>query len=291
MSRRHTCQPLERHCAPLSALPSWHAAALVVGAIVVAVMAMVVPGILFGGARAAPIATGLSGIGLAVAGYVLLARVARVPAAAVFLDRPTARTLGWGVIGLGLGGSVPVMVAVLSEGRFVFEASSPAMVATGILASLVLGGWAGAVEEMLLRGYVLATVGARWHWPGAVALSAGVFGLLHHGAAETVPGQVLYVAVTTTAGATFAAVTLRSRTVWDAVAIHAAWNAAFGPFAIGFGTVDGGSTSLIRYVPIPDHPLLGADIVAPTESPVVGILFAALGAIVLISQGGLPTRD
>lgn len=266
--------------AVLAALPPWYATTLVGLAGLVAAVAIVVPPVVAGGAGSAPVATAAVGTALAVAGYLGLARAAGLPPAAVFLDRPGRETLRWAAVGLASAGVLAGALALLGDGRLVVAPLDPVSIAVGLLASVGLGLWAGTTEELLLRGYVLATVGARWHWPGAVLGSAALFGLLHHGAADGPGGQLLYVGVTATAGAVFGLLTLLSGNVWNAVSFHATWNAVFSPYALAVGSA-ADAPAIVRYLPGAEPAILGAGLAPPTESPLVAATFLAIGVALL----------
>lgn len=285
--------PDDRFPAPpvtsLASLPAWAATALVGGAGLVVVVAMILPPTLVDGDGSSAVATAALGTVLAIVGFVVLARIARVPPATIFLRRPDVRMIRWVGVAVGLATVVIIAISILGDGRYVVAGIRPRGVAIAVATGVVMGLWAGTVEEVFLRGYVLATVAARWRPGGAVAVSAGMFGLLHHAAADTVLGQLLYMSVTGMAGAVFALVTLRARNVWPAVGMHTTWNAIFSPHVVGIGATAGGPTPIVRYLPPPQHPLLGGEVAAPMESPLALGLFLGLAIVlIVVPEGPIP---
>ncbi len=265
----------------LARMPPWKATALVIAGAIVAIPCLLAPGLFLGGTSEAPLVAPALGFGLAIVSFPLLAHLAGVPPGVLFIRLPTHNTGRWVLVGVGLVGTVVVTVGLLGSGSYVVRVDLPGHVLFALSVGLLVGLWTGTVEEILLRGYLLSVVGHRWHWPGAVALSAILFGLLHHGAATDLMGKLAYMVVTTLAGAFFGLVTIRTGNVWNAVALHGTWNAAFHPSVIRLEDVCDAADALLGYAPPPDHVLLGGSVTAPTESPIVAVLFGIAGVVAL----------
>ncbi len=114
----------------------------------------------------------------------------------------------WGVTVRAIGWSPPAtgeITAVFGSGGF------------GLLVALVIVVIVGPfVEELAFRGVVLRAVGVRYGmWP-AILTSAGLFALYHFSAWAFVPLFALGVAVGWLAWT--------RRTIWGAIALHAAYN-------------------------------------------------------------------
>jgi hypothetical protein len=99
------------------------------------------------------------------------------------------------------------------------------MGALGALAFLALP---AAAEEALLRGYPLQALAEVWGPRWALALTAGLFGLLHLGNPGVTTVGTLNVVV---AGLFLGIVYLRTLSLWWATGAHLGWNWAHGYLA------------------------------------------------------------
>lgn len=215
----------------------------------------------------------ITGVGLAVGGYGGLARAAGVRPHAVFLTRPRTLDFAWLAAGAGLATVVPISLVITGwEVTVVNPLTSPRFPAV-VGSALAIGLWTATIEEGLLRGYLLAVLGARWRWDGAILASATVFGGLHVGAATSLPGRWLAVAVTGLAGGWFALVTVRAGSIWPSVGLHAGWNGLFALVALSPGA---GADAILRVSGSDPSLLLGGASGSPTTAPIVLAMFAAL---------------
>ncbi len=260
---------------PLAALAPWQAAAVAVGAGVIALSAIVAPArVLSIGEEQllADAVVGLLGGAWATVGTFGLARLAGLSPDSFFLRRPAWRLLGWAGVGFALAGTV-LGVALLSPGLAgSLSTRAPAAVVARVLSALATGLWSGTVEELFLRGALLGVLGQRWRWDGAVLVTALLFGVLHSGAGATSLATVLYALLTAVAGVLLGLVVVATRNVWNAVALHAAWNATFAPPIVGMGTPLG-IAPLVSFRGDPGW-LLGAGRATMAESPLAIALFA-----------------
>ena len=85
-----------------------------------------------------------------------------------------------------------------------------------------------AAEEALLRGYPLQALAEAWGPGWALAVTSGVFGVIHLGNPEVTPLGTLNVAL---AGLFLGVVYLRTTSLWWATGVHLGWNWAHGYLA------------------------------------------------------------
>ena len=129
---------------------------------------------------------------------------------------------------------LPVVVAaIIGISRMRFEE---------VLFFVILAGLIGFVEEVFFRGLILQALAPEGLWRAAV-VSSIVFGLMHllnllFGA--DLVATLLQTAYATAMGFGFAAVTLRTGSLWPLIAIHAAID--FAGFVTAQGTVMGSVT-------------------------------------------------
>lgn len=259
----------------LRTLPTWVATIVCGVAAAITLALMIIPRPLAAVVTSEPmtesIVTGAIGFLGAVLCFPALALFHGVSPSALFLTRPGRAAFRWGGIGLAIGGTVIGLAALggwatLSPGELTLS-----QLAVRVVAGLAVGLWTGTLEEFLMRGIVLSILGHRWSWPGAVVTTAVVFGLLHHAAAETFTATVLYVALTTIAGLLFGIITVTSGSVWNAVFLHAAWNAFFNEFVVA---VDGSvGIDPVLVVSVTAHPAVSPGGAALSESPLAVALF------------------
>ncbi|MFI6325981.1 CPBP family intramembrane glutamic endopeptidase [Nonomuraea sp. NPDC050556] len=123
--------------------------------------------------------------------------------------------------------SFSVVVGILAVLGFTLREEVPQGLAAVGPALLVLVGWIvqGSTEEIVTRGYLLPVTGARWGAPAGVAVSAGLFAVLH----LLNPGiTVLSVVNLVLVGVLLALYALYEGALWGACLWHAAWNWAQG---------------------------------------------------------------
>ena len=133
--------------------------------------------------------------------------------------RPSALALGAGLGAMGILGPAAV---VLAMGWLRIEPTSPGSSLGAGLASLAVLVPASLWEELLVRGYVFATLRERWGAAGAIAASSLAFGGMHFLNAGASIGAV---GVVTLAGVFLGLVLVRTGSLYAAWAAHLAWNA------------------------------------------------------------------
>ncbi|MFB6353654.1 MAG: type II CAAX prenyl endopeptidase Rce1 family protein [Halobacteriales archaeon] len=184
-------------------------------------------------ARHSPLSPGLHqavvGLPAVLASYAVARRLLlRMPASWFLAGRPGRRVLGWAAVGLALpAGILAVELAAIGATRL-GTLPGPAVAASYLATSLAAGLLAGVLEELPLRGGLLRLLEARWGPRAAVAASAAVFAGLHQGHASGPRGLAFVLASMLAAGLLLGVVVVRTRSVWNAVALHAGWNAVFG---------------------------------------------------------------
>lgn len=143
---------------------------------------------------------------------------------------------------LMFGGSVAILTLT---GSVAFESGDPSKQGVAALGgvALVLAGWLvqGAAEEVLIRGWALPVIGARYKpWVGLL-VSSLIFALLH----GLNPGLSAIALVNLALFGVFAGLyAIREGSLWGICAIHSVWNWVQGNF-FGFevsGTEAGGGT-------------------------------------------------
>lgn len=264
----------------LRALEPWQATTVCLAAFALVLPALFLPGQIAGrvapGALREPIVAGVMGALLAIAAIRCLAWFTRVPLGAFFIRRRGSRILAWIAITLGMV-VILVGVAYLSGTTVHVATLAPTGVASRMAAAIAIGMWTGITEEFLLRGVLLSFVGHRWNWDGAILITALLFGLLHIGGGTTPVATLLYVSLTTVVGLLLGAIVVTSGTVWNAVAVHATWNAAFAGYLVGFES--GIAPAPIVALPADGHWLLGVRGGTISESPLALGLFCLLGGV------------
>lgn len=219
--------------ATLADRPTWAVAALAVGIVcgtlltivtVVAVAAVTAP--------LSPLPDRLHqavvGVPVVLGLYEGTRRLAGVPAAWLLAARPSGRLWAWGAVGLLLPTAVLGVQLWLLRATIAVERFALGALAGAVLSSVASGVLAGLLEELALRGALLRVLEARWGPRVAVWLTAGVFAVLHQGHAEGGVQLALVLASMSAAGLLLSVVAVRTRNVWNAVALHAGWNTVFG---------------------------------------------------------------
>lgn len=213
--------------------------------------------------------------------------VLRAPAAWFLAGRPDHRVIGWTVIGVAFPALVLGAHLAVFDGVVTGPSVSLARAAHLVLASLAAGLLAGVVEELAFRGALLRILAARWGPRVAIGLTAVVFAALHHGHVSGSRDLVLVLAAMFAAGLLLGVVVVRSRSVWNAVALHAGWNTVFGGRLVAVGP--SGATlepAVIQYrLAEPAGWLAGGD-ASFGASPLTTA--SLLGAAVVVARWGGP---
>lgn len=142
----------------------------------------------------------------------------------------------------------------------------------------------GTLEELLTRGYLLATLarGIRF-WPAAILISV-LFGALHRpNPGETIVGVVGAGA----AGLLFCFSLWWSGSLWWAIGFHTSWDWAQSYF---YGTADSGTTIQGHF--LASHPVgaawLSGGTVGPEGSILVFVVMAALVPVIMLTLRRTP---
>jgi membrane protease YdiL (CAAX protease family) len=214
--------------------PTWRIVGLAAGIVLLTLVAIVlVVAVATVSAPVSPLSGRLHqaavGIPAVLAFYEACRRIGPgVPARWFLTDRPDRRVLGWLGVGLAfpaavVGAQLWLIDATLTNGPTSTEA------AIGyVLASLAAGLLAGVLEELPLRGALLRVLETRWSARRAVLVTAATFAALHQGHADSTSSLALVLTSMFAAGLLLGAVVVRTRSVWNAVAVHAGWNTVFG---------------------------------------------------------------
>ncbi len=222
-----------------------------------------------------PVYSGLLGTAVAVLTFALVVRLIGVPMRAIFLVQPSLRTLQWAGAGVTIATTLVLFTMVVTDGAVGIGTISLDSILLHLAVGAAIGLWTGTVEELVLRGLLLSIIGHQWHWPGAICVTSLLFGAMHHAHAPASHGVVLYVTLTTIAGLFFALVTVSTGNVWNAVALHGAWNAVFHETVVSLAR-DPASDALIQYTVETNVWLVGGSHAAVTESLAAVLLFAGI---------------
>lgn len=135
------------------------------------------------------------------------------------------------LVGTLLGGGVMALVVgiLCLAGWATWPAPAPPEAVPrgwGILLLAVGFGLFAAQEELIARGFLLQSLGARWPFPAAAAVQAAFFGLAHlanpHAGVASTAGIFC-------AGLFFAAAYARTGRLWLPTGLHIGWNLMEGP--------------------------------------------------------------
>lgn len=276
---------------PIRALPLWQAVSLCVGLVLLALPLVVLPGVVVTHLRgeypeAGSIATAVVGVLLSLATFRVLAPALGLSLADVFVGWPDRSAAGWGVAGLLIAGTITIGATAIAGGSPTSAGVDARTGTTILVGAAVVALWPAVLEEFLVRGYLLGVIGRRWNWRAAIAITASVFALLHHGHATDAWSLALYLATTGVAGVLFALVTLSTENVWNAVALHTAWNTAFSGDVLAFRPpAEAGTAALVTIELRNLHPLLGGNGVGIPESPLAAlVLLAAVGVVIVTDR-------
>lgn len=218
------------------------------------------------------ILAGIIGTLAAVCLIPVAASVLSVELRTFFVRYPTRQDAIWWLIGLGIPIGLVLIAFVLGWVQIDPGDIQPAQIIPQLLAGGAIGLWTGTVEESIMRGVLLAVIGHRWSWSGAILTTALVFGLLHHDAATGTAASLLYVGVTTTAGIFFGLVVVSTGNILNAIALHAIWNGVFNEFVLSPEPTSSGEP-IAFLVDTGSVSIEGATL---TESPLALLLFIVL---------------
>jgi membrane protease YdiL (CAAX protease family) len=158
--------------------------------------------------------------------------------------------------------------------------------AGALLSVLVALVGVAAGEELVMRGVVLQQVARGWGVPTGLAVSAGLFGLLHlpNLLATDVEPAVLVIGmvVLVLLGLVFALGFLVTRALWLPIALHLSWNAAQGPL-YGFPISGRPSEGLLHTVVVGPAWITGGAF--GPEGGLVGLVAIALAAAAVAAYG------
>lgn len=261
--------------------PSWQLTTLAIASMLLAISLMVAPGVLASrstvGPLGEPILAGTVGaVGALVCFPALLLGAGLSPRVA-FIRRPNRYAVWWAGSALAIALGLFLVSLLVTPTTVEFGTDSLTGIGLRFTAAFAIGLWTGAVEELLVRGVFLSFLGHRWQWPGAIVVTAVLFGLLHHGAADGTLARALYVLVTTTAGLLLGLLVVVTGNVWNAVGFHAGWNTIFAGYLVDVEPGDG-SNSLVAYHLEDPGWLVGAGGAALPESPLALLLLALLAS-------------
>lgn len=157
----------------------------------------------------------------------------------------------WFLIGLAL--PLTVVVFYLLTQYVVFDKQEPLplnTVLTFIIGSFITACSAGAIEEILFRGYLFKLIEDKWNVATAVLVTSVLFGALH---LLTVNGQqlldvCLILIAGTLVGILFSLIVYKTRVVWNAVVVHIIWNFFMNSKIVQFVSAgDQNHTSLLMF--------------------------------------------
>jgi len=155
-------------------------------------------------------------------------RLTGVPSAWLLADRPSWHSFAWAGIGLILPTLVLALQLWLIGATRVGPLPTIDAIPPAVISSLAGGLFAGTLEELSFRGALLRLFEARWGPRVAIGGTAILFASLHQGHAAGLAELILVIASMLAAGGLLAVVVLRTRSVWNAVLLHAGWNTVFG---------------------------------------------------------------
>lgn len=231
------------------------------------------------------------GIPLVLLLYAGVARLLRVPARAVRAGRPGPRLVGWVALGLAfpaalLGTQLATIGAVL-----VGDPPTVTEAAVALASSLLAGLLAGVLEELALRGALLSLLERRWGPRVAVVGSAVVFAALHQGHARTPAALAAVAAAMFAAGLWLGVATVRSESVWVAVALHAGWNTVYGgQLVAAAGPGEPVRDALLAFrIPAADPFIDGGAAGLPAAPLTTAGLLLATVAVLAVDRGRLRT--
>lgn len=161
--------------------------------------------------------------------------ILRAPAAWFLAGRPGRRVLGWLAVGLAFPAAVLGVQLLVLDVTIARPAGAVRTTAGLVVASLAAGLLAGVLEELALRGALLRILEARWGPRVAVGATTVLFAVLHQGHARGPVTLALVLSSMLAAGLLLGVVVVRTRSVWNAVAVHAGWNTVFGGQLVAVG--------------------------------------------------------
>lgn len=225
-----TADPLAE---PVRERPAWQVLSIAAGIVVLALLS--IAAVVSAAALTAPYSplagrVHRAGVGLVVVLviYESARRVSGVPAGWFLADRPSRGLAGWFLLGLALPTVILGLQLWLLGAERLGELPALGTVLRAAGASFAAGLLAGVLEELSFRGALLRVLEARWGSQRAIAVTAVAFALLHQGHADGPIELLLVISSMVAAGLLLAVVVVRTRSVWNAVALHAGWNTVFG---------------------------------------------------------------
>ncbi len=233
--------PPDPLAARLDGLPAWRVLALAGGTVAVALLAVVLVALLADHtAPYSPFPTrlhqALVGLPTVVVLYEGARRaVLRVPPSWLLAGRPDRS------VGRRTAAGFVFPVGVLAAHLWLLDASRVGVlppagsVVVFLLASVAAGVLAGLLEELVFRGALLRLLEARWGAPAALGGTTATFAVLHQGHAASAGELALVLSSMLAACLLLGIVALRTRSVWNAVAVHAGWNTTFGGRLVDVG--------------------------------------------------------
>ncbi len=162
---------------------------------------------------------GIAAAGLSVLAYWLLKKIEGEPMVDFASWKWSRELTGGLVIGAGLMALVTGFVALMGDYRITGWGHSGW---SGLAVMLGLAISSGVGEEILFRGVLFRLAEKMLGSWFALALSAGIFGLLHIGNANATWFSSAAIAVE--AGILLGAIYMLTRRLWAAIGLHAAWN-------------------------------------------------------------------
>lgn len=229
------------------------------------------------------------GIPISLVAYSTYRRFAlRRPAAHWRIRRPTRRTIRWCLVGVAFPGLVLLVHLAVQDLVHVSTARRSGVVLEHVASSVAAGVLAGVVEEFAFRGYLLALFEERWGRTVAVAATSVLFAALHQGHAGGRTSLLLVLCTIGLAGVLLAVVVLRTGNVWNAVAVHAGWNAVLGGRIVSIAPA--GSTpdpAVVAYrIQGGDVLLTGGEATISAAPVTIAALAVAIGVLVWTSSIG-----
>lgn len=237
----------------------------------------------------ATILAGLIGTVGAIGGFIVFARCLGISPKSMFLRWPSRQVLGAAGMMLALITALVIGTILLVPGEFILHGDTWQGIFRALVVAGAIGLWTGTIEELFLRGAILSIIGNQWNWFGAVIVTAILFGLLHTGAGTTDLHTTMYVILTTLAGVLFGLVTVLTGNVWNAVAMHATWNAVFSGYLLTLApTTD--TVPLLWYRLTDSHWLVTPVRASVTESP-LAIALLTIALIASLTYVSIPSSQ
>ena len=104
---------------------------------------------------------------------------------------------------------------------------------------------AGITEELIFRAFIMKLIEQRWNRAAAVFVPSVVFALLHTVQGMGAPDLIMLFIAGVAVGLMFSLITYSADSIWDAVLVHAVWNALI--LGIVHISTAGGLRLLVNY--------------------------------------------